>query len=150
MDVAATGHETDPRLQRIVEAFETLSPQSLPGLGAIYAPDARFKDPFNEVRGVPAITAIFEHMFSSLEAPHFVVHSAIVQGREGFITWDMRFQMKRGDRREQVIRGATHLVFDDAGRIAVHRDYWDAAEELYEKLPLLGALMRWLKRRVNS
>ena len=32
----------------------------------------------------------------------------------------------------------------------VHRDYWDAAEELYEKLPLLGALMRWLKRRVNA
>jgi steroid delta-isomerase len=28
----------------------------------------------------------------------------------------------------------------------MHRDYWDAAEELYEKLPLVGALMRWLKR----
>jgi steroid delta-isomerase len=34
----------------------------------------------------------------------------------------------------------------------VHRDYWDAAEELYEKLPVLGALMRWLKqaRRANG
>ena len=29
----------------------------------------------------------------------------------------------------------------------MHRDYWDAAEELYEKLPILGGLMRWLKRR---
>ncbi|MCA0424309.1 MAG: nuclear transport factor 2 family protein, partial [Proteobacteria bacterium] len=36
------------------------------------------------------------------------------------------------------------------GRIAEHRDYWDAAEELYEKLPAIGALMRWLKRRANS
>jgi ketosteroid isomerase-like protein len=142
--------DADPRMQRIVEAFETLSPQSLPALGTIYAPDAVFKDPFNEVRGVAAITAIFEHMFRSLEAPRFIVHSAVVQGREGFLTWDMRFRMKRGAPGEQVIRGATHLVFDDAGRIAVHRDYWDAAEELYEKLPLLGALMRWLKRRVNS
>jgi hypothetical protein len=24
------------------------------------------------------------------------------------------------------------------------------AEELYEKLPVLGALMRWLKRRANT
>jgi hypothetical protein len=33
---------------------------------------------------------------------------------------------------------------------AVHRDYWDAAEELYEKLPLLGSLMRWWKRAANN
>jgi hypothetical protein len=32
----------------------------------------------------------------------------------------------------------------------VHRDYWDAAEELYEKLPVVGSLMRWLKRQANS
>ena len=48
------------------------------------------------------------------------------------------------------VRGASHLRFATDGRIALHRDYWDAAEELYEKLPLLGALMRWLKRRVNA
>jgi hypothetical protein len=46
--------------------------------------------------------------------------------------------------------GATHLVFDADGKVAVHRDYWDAAEELYEKLPLLGGLMRWLKRRAQT
>jgi len=32
----------------------------------------------------------------------------------------------------------------------LHRDYWDAAEELYEKLPGIGAFMRFLKRRANS
>ena len=36
------------------------------------------------------------------------------------------------------------------GRIARHRDYWDAAGELYEKLPLLGTLMRWLRRRIAA
>jgi hypothetical protein len=35
-------------------------------------------------------------------------------------------------------------------RIDLHRDYWDAAEEMYEKFPLVGSLMRWLKNRVNS
>jgi hypothetical protein len=29
----------------------------------------------------------------------------------------------------------------------MHRDYWDAAEELYEQLPGIGVLMRWLRRR---
>ena len=51
---------------------------------------------------------------------------------------------------EQVIRGASHLKFDGEGRIRYHRDYWDAAEELYEKLPVLGGLMRLLKKRAAS
>jgi hypothetical protein len=46
--------------------------------------------------------------------------------------------------------GASHLVFDAASKVQIHRDYWDAAEELYEKLPWVGSLMRWLKRRANS
>jgi hypothetical protein len=55
---------------------------------------------------------------------------------------------------QQCIRGGSHLKFapdnDGAWRITLHRDYWDAAEELYEKLPLVSGLMRWLKKRVNS
>jgi steroid delta-isomerase len=54
-----------------------------------------------------------------------------------------------GDER-QCIRGATLLRLGADGRISDHRDYWDAAEELYEKLPLIGALMRWLRRRITS
>jgi hypothetical protein len=48
------------------------------------------------------------------------------------------------------VRGGSHLQFGADGRITLHRDYWDAAEELYEKLPGVGALMRWLKRRASN
>ena len=48
------------------------------------------------------------------------------------------------------MRGASHLRFAPDGRVADHRDYWDAAEELYEKLPVVGGVMRWLKRRANT
>lgn len=140
----------DPRVQRLVQAFETLSPADLARLGEVYAPDAVFKDPFNEVRGVPAIAAIFEHMFRSLEAPRFVVHEAVAAGEQCFLTWDMHYRMKRFVRGEQTIRGATHVRFAADGRVALHRDYWDAAEELYEKLPAVGAAMRWLKRRASN
>jgi steroid Delta-isomerase len=49
-----------------------------------------------------------------------------------------------------VVRGTSHLRFASDGKICYHRDYWDAAEELYEKLPAIGAVMRWLKLRANS
>jgi hypothetical protein len=41
-------------------------------------------------------------------------------------------------------------MFNQDGKVVIHRDYWDAAEELYEKLPVVGGLMRWLKRRANT
>lgn len=140
----------DPRVDRIVAAFESLSPAGLAELESLYTADARFKDPFNAVQGVPAIRRIFEHMFQTLEAPRFVVHDRIVQGDDCFLTWDFLFGMPRMGRGEQRIHGSSHLRLAADGRIAMHRDYWDAAEELYEKLPLVGALMRWLKRQAGG
>jgi len=140
----------EPAAQRIADFFGSLAPADLARLGEIYSDDARFKDPFNEVVGVPAIRQVFEHMFTTLDAPRFVVRELIVQGPQCFLTWDFVFRMRRFNRREQVIRGSSHLVLAADGRITLHRDYWDAAEELYEKLPLLGSLMRWLRKRVSQ
>ena len=137
-------------VQRLVQFFEQLQPQDLPRLAELYAADARFKDPFNEVQGVAAIERLFSHMFESLDGPHFIVTERIMQGTQCFLVWDFRFRFKRFDTQTwQTVRGGTHLVFNDAGQVTLHRDYWDAAEELYEKLPLVGGLMRWLKQRVN-
>ncbi|MBN8493145.1 MAG: nuclear transport factor 2 family protein [Burkholderiales bacterium] len=140
----------DPRVQRIVQRFEALQPADVETLGEIYTDDARFKDPFNEVQGVAAIRQIFRHMFVSLDGPRFVIRDVVVDGDQCFLSWDFLFRMRRFRQDEQCIRGGTHLRLAADGRIAEHRDYWDAAEELYEKLPAIGALMRWLKRRANS
>ncbi|TNF58447.1 MAG: nuclear transport factor 2 family protein, partial [Burkholderiales bacterium] len=112
---------------------------------------ARFKDPFNEVQGLPAITRIFEHMFENLHQPRFVVTRRLLDGQQAFLVWEFHFRFKRFDSRtEQLIHGGSHLEFAADGRVTGHRDYWDAAEELYEKLPAIGGLMRWLRRRVNQ
>jgi hypothetical protein len=75
----------------------------------------------------------------------------VLQGNQAFLTWDFHFAFRSFQPDAQrLIVGATHLVFDADGKVTVHRDYWDAAEELYEKLPLLGGLMRWLKRRAQT
>ena len=140
-----------PAVARIIAFFETLSPEKLPQLGAFYTPDAAFKDPFNDVRGVPAITHIFSHMYVALRQPRFVVTASVTQGRQCFLTWDFEFYFRRFDTTTlQTVRGASHLTLTEAGLIDRHRDYWDAAEELYEKLPVVGRVMRWLKARANT
>ena len=137
-------------VQALVRFFEQLKRSDVALLKDFYTPDAYFKDPFNEVRGVPAIERIFVHMFDAMDQPHFVVTGRVVQGRECFLVWDFRFRFLRFDRSTwQTVRGTSHVRFNEEGLVEFHRDYWDAAEELYEKLPGVGAVMRWLKRQAN-
>ena len=134
-------------LAGIVRFYETLAPVTLDQLAGLYAADARFKDPFNDVVGIAAITGIFRHMFTTVEAPRFEVTTRLLTGREAMLGWDFHLRL-RG--RPVVIHGVTHLSFDTDGLVCLHRDYWDPAEELYERLPIIGALMRWLKKRLAS
>ena len=133
--------------RRLARFYETFTPAALPGLDQLYAPDARFKDPFNEVAGTAAIRRIFAHMFATTASPRFVVTECIEQGEQAMLCWEFHFAL-RG--RALTVRGVTHLRFNADGRVTLHRDYWDAAEELYEKLPLLGGVMRALKRRLSA
>jgi len=138
-------------VERVVDAFEALSPERVRLLGDIYSGQARFKDPFNDVQGLSEIQRIFSHMYVALESPHFVVTNTVVDKSQCFLTWEFRFRFRNFQRGvDQTIRGGSHLVLNELGQITLHRDYWDAAEELYEKLPLVGGLMRWLKKRANS
>ena len=141
---------SDPRVGHIVSAFEQLKRDDVGRLGSLYATHARFKDPFNEVQGVAAIQAVFDHMFVALSAPRFVVRDILCQGDQCFLSWDFIFRFKRFSAGVQTVRGSSHLKLNAQGQITDHRDYWDAAEELYEKLPVVATLMRWLKRRANS
>jgi steroid Delta-isomerase len=142
---------TQQAVDRIVTLFEGMRREDVARLDAWYTPDAWFKDPFNEVRGLEGVQRIYRHMFDALEAPRFAVRSRIVQGDECFLAWEFHFCFRNWRRGQpQLVRGSSHLKLAPDGRIAWHRDYWDAAEEVYEKLPLIGGLMRWLKRRGSS
>jgi len=136
---------------RIAVFFEGLKPADVNRMAELYTPQACFKDPFNEVRGLAGVQRIFSHMFEALDQPHFVVTGQLVDGAQCFLTWDFVFRFKRFSPTVwQTVRGGSHMRLTPEGLIEFHRDYWDAAEELYEKLPLVGSLMRWLKRRANT
>lgn len=141
----------DSPTARVVRYFETLTVASLADIGTVYVADARFKDPFNDVQGLAAIRRIYAHMFETLDAPRFVVVDALPAGNRCCLVWQLRFGAGGGRPGPvHLICGASHLRFAADGRIELHRDYWDPAEELYEKVPLLGLLMRALRRRLAA
>jgi len=142
-----TQPEVSAHTKALVAWFEHLKATDVAHMGAHYDTTVFFKDPFNEVTDLASVQAIFHEMFKRVQHPRFIVHDVLEQGASCFLTWDFTFET--GSPQPWCIRGASHLRFNTEGRVVYHRDYWDAAEELYEKLPVIGSLMRWLKRRVG-
>ncbi len=137
-------------LQRLVAFYETLTPATLKGIRDVYAHDAALRDPFNDVHGVEEVQRVLGHMFEHLDEPRFFIREAVADADGAFLIWDFHFRMKRfKPERAQQIHGASHIRFDAAGKVSYHRDYWDAAAEVYEKLPVLGAVLRALRKRMQ-
>jgi steroid Delta-isomerase len=138
-------------LKDLIDFYQTLTPESVSRFPSFYADNAWFKDPFNEVRGLPAIQRIFTHMFRQVAEPRFVITEQVVDAGGAMLVWELCFRVRRWGREEtMMMRGVSHLKFDGSGKVIFHRDYWDTAEELYMKLPVLGGLMRGLRRALAA
>lgn len=135
------------RFDELAEWFETLTPATLERIDKIYDQTATFRDPFNQVAGIASIRQIYQHMFEQLSAPRFVITTKVVEAAGAFMTWQFLFAL-RG--KAYVIEGGTHFNLNQQGLIVLHRDYWDAAQELYEKIPVLGAVLRLLRRKLST
>ncbi|MES9993672.1 MAG: nuclear transport factor 2 family protein [Candidatus Thiodiazotropha sp.] len=131
------------KIEQLVEWYQNLTPTTLRGIDQLYHESARFQDPFNHVQGVAQISAIFQHMFATTNNPAFAVEQVQVDGDVAWISWIFSCNL-RG--RELSIEGVSQLMFANDGRVIQHRDYWDS-NDLYQQLPLLGRIVRMLKRR---
>lgn len=138
-------------LDALIAFYESLNPTAWSTLAITTPQTPFFKAPFNEVRGLTPIQRIFTHMFQQVSEPRFAIGERVVDENGAVLVWDFSFHMRSWGRdKAQVIRGVSHLRFNTASKVVWHRDYWDAAEELYSTLPGIGWLMRRLKRAMAS
>ncbi|MDM7946275.1 nuclear transport factor 2 family protein [Oceanibaculum nanhaiense] len=127
--------------------FETIAPDSLDRLDGIVAPDVRFVDPFNDVTGIEGYRAVFRHMFETVDQPRFTILRTATDGDTAFYRWRFSFRRK-GAVDIWTIEGMSEVRFLANGLVAAHIDHWDAASQLYERLPVIGALLRWIRRKL--
>ncbi len=134
--------------ETLASFFETLHEEvSLEAFGTIYDDAVVFKDPFNDVKGISALYRVFQEMYQSLDNPRFIIREYIVNESIAYVKWDFIFHFK-GEQNESRFEGVSRLEMNAEGKIVSHVDFWDAAEHIYEKIPLLGSLLRFAKRKI--
>lgn len=135
-----------PAHDRYRHYLETLTVETLTGLSEHVTEDVRFKDPFNDVRGIDAMARVFQHMFENVQDIRFHVRCVLSDGDTCLMEW--RFEGMLGDS-HWCFDGASRVTFASDGRVREHIDYWDAAANFYERLPIIGWLLARLRKRLE-
>lgn len=65
-------------LDTLLDWYTSLTPDTVQRAGEHYAADAHFRDPFNDVRGIAAIEAVFDHMFETTGNPRFIIRQRML------------------------------------------------------------------------
>lgn len=143
-DIRAAG------LEAYVALLEGLTPETLPELRRVTAPDVRFKDPFHDVQGRGAMLAVFERMFHDVQDLQFTVHGNCMAdgGSTAMLRWTLTGRLRALGGRDWSVDGMSEVHLDTQGMVSVHVDYWDAASALYERLPVIGPILRAIRRRI--
>jgi hypothetical protein len=139
--------DTRTNLDAYLAAFAAMGPDRLDVFDAVCDPDVRFVDPFNDVRGIERFKHVFRHMYATLDDPRFTVLDSAVGGTAGYIRWHFDFGL-RG--RPMTIDGMSEVGFGPDGRVIAHIDHWDAGSQVYARVPVLGALIRWVRGRLAA
>jgi ketosteroid isomerase-like protein len=141
----------DPDLEAFCAFFNKLDKTCTQNIDRVYTEDVTFIDPLHRIDGRKALESYFRGLYENVTRCRFTFHETLRQGDTAFVTWTMHLVHPRLDRgREVEVPGCSHLRFaeDQSGRVAGHRDYFDAGAMLYEHLPVLGTAVRWVKGRL--
>lgn len=133
--------------EQYISLFEELSVELLDDIESFVSADIRFKDPFNDLTGIDSFRNLLIEMLNNVEGLKFnVTHRAWTEDVL-FLRWSFQGKVKGLDTWH--VEGMSEISFDERGFICQHIDYWDSAEQFYEKLPLIGTFLRIIKRRLQ-
>ncbi|WP_051216225.1 nuclear transport factor 2 family protein [Ferrimonas futtsuensis] len=145
----AQEHTATELVARFVALYEELDHRQLHRLGELYHPQARFIDPLHTVDGLDNLTRYFEGLYRNLKQCRITIHDQLVTDTAAALYWTMEIEHSRLNGGQRVVLdGHSHLKFGTL--VHYHRDYFDAGQMLYEQLPLLGTLVKAVKRKAAS
>ncbi|SCA56557.1 conserved hypothetical protein [Candidatus Terasakiella magnetica] len=132
---------------KYIELFEKLTPEAIANCDEIINPDIRFKDPFNDIRGIDLFKRMMFKTLEDVQQPQFHIVDQACSETRHYVRWDFEGRVKGLGLLN--LTGMSEITYDEDKRVIEHIDHWDASEQLYEKLPVLGWPITCIKKRLQ-
>jgi hypothetical protein len=138
-----------PLLENFCKLYQSLDRNNLHQLKDVYSQKVEFVDAVNKIQGIDALTGYFEHLYQNMKYCRFIIENIIEQDGQACIVWHMEYAHSKINAGNMVtVQGSSFLKFSD--KIDFHRDYVDMGQMLYEHLPVVGMVIRGIKKRVRT
>lgn len=136
-------------LDRFKQLFNNLCAGNMAELASVYGKNVRFTDPFASVCGIDELTEYFDGAYANVISCGFEFGDPVINGEDVCIPWVMHLKHKRIRKGKAVnVDGISQLVIRN-GRVISHRDYFDVGQLLYENLPVMGGVIRWIRKQAG-
>ncbi|MGL5430686.1 MAG: nuclear transport factor 2 family protein [Vibrio sp.] len=137
-------------VQHVARFYQHIDKKQLHKLPEIYHHNVVFEDPAHRIQGVQALTDYFATLYQNVERCSFVIDEQYSVDEGAFLIWTMYLRHPKLAKGQLVrVNGVSYLRFAD-DKVIYHRDYFDMGQMLYERLPILGSLIRTIKRRLGQ
>jgi hypothetical protein len=138
----------DKLLKEFRGFYSQLHSSKLNQLNQLYSRDIVFRDPVHEIRGLVELEDYFSSLCSELTDCRFEFLDELISVNAAYIKWNMHFRHPRLGNQLISVRGVSHLQMTD--QVDFHEDFYDMGAMLYDQLPVLGSMTRWLRRRLAT
>lgn len=136
----------NPLIDNFCTLYQSLNKDNLGRLTEVYSDEVVFIDPMHQVNGIDSLSKYFANLYENMDHCHFHINHVIEQEGQACIVWRMEYSHQKIKNGERIsVDGASHLQFSE--KIDIHRDYLDLGQMLYEQLPLLGSVIKKIKKR---
>ncbi|WP_346836620.1 nuclear transport factor 2 family protein [Microbulbifer sp. SAOS-129_SWC] len=133
-------------LQQYYEEYLAADPAML---GHFYQDDVVFRDPLHQIEGLGALQRYFAAMREDLLECRFEFSPGVIGDTSACLPWDMHYAHRRLNGGALLtLRGCSLLQFGQ--RIRYHEDFYDLGAMVYERIPVVGALVRGIKNRLTG
>ena len=138
------------RTQRMVDQFKArfvkIGPALAENLDQLYTEDVRFQDPISAVTGLAELRGYFVRFAEVSDGAHFEITDEIVRPGQAAVFWTMVMVDGKGAPGRR-FAGVSHLKVRD--RVYEERDYFDLGEAVYDHVPIVGWLTRFVRSRLD-
>jgi hypothetical protein len=117
-------------------------------IDALYTQDIEFRDPLHTILGILALKSYMKNLYATSRDIRFEYTDELYGENWATISWLMHFRHPSLAGGKLIsVRGITQIRFTD--RIFYHEDFYDLGAMIYQHVPILGRIIRFINQRIG-
>jgi hypothetical protein len=117
-------------------------------IDALYTQDIEFRDPLHTILGILALKSYMKNLYATSRDIRFEYTDELYGENWATISWLMHFRHPSLAGGKLIsVRGITQIRFTD--RIFYHEDFYDVGAMIYQHVPILGRIIRFINQRIG-